>query len=30
MDGEPVVSTDYKQNDNDFTGEIVKVTVAQL
>ncbi len=30
MDGETVVSTDYKQGDNAFTGKIVKVTVAQL
>ena len=30
MDGETIVSTDYKQGDNEFTGEIVKVTVAQL
>jgi len=30
MDGETNVSTDYKQGDNAFTGEIVKVTVAQL
>ncbi len=30
MDGETVVSSDYKQGDNAFTGTIVKVTVAQL
>jgi arylsulfatase A-like enzyme len=30
MDGETVVSSDYKQGDNAFTGKIVKVTVAQL
>ena len=30
MDGETVVTTDYKQGDNAFTGKIVKVTVAQL
>jgi len=29
QDGETPVSTDYKQGDNAFTGEIVKVTVAQ-
>jgi arylsulfatase len=28
LDGETAVSTDYKQGDNAFTGEIVKVTVA--
>jgi arylsulfatase len=30
LDGETNVSTDYRQGDNAFTGEIVKVTVAQL
>jgi arylsulfatase len=30
LDGETNVSTDYKQGDNAFTGEIVKVTVGQL
>ena len=30
MDGETIVSNDYKQGDNTFTGKIVKVTVAQL
>ena len=30
MDGETVVTTDYKPGDNAFTGKIVKVTVAQL
>jgi arylsulfatase len=30
MDGETVVSTDYKQGVNAFTGKIVKVTVQQL
>jgi hypothetical protein len=30
MDGETIVSTDYKQGDDAFTGKIVKVTVAQL
>jgi len=30
QDGETPVSTDYGQTDNNFTGEIVKVTVAQL
>jgi arylsulfatase A-like enzyme len=29
-DAETTVSTDYKQNDNRFTGEIIKVTVTQL
>jgi arylsulfatase len=30
MDGETVVSTDYEQGNNAFTGKIVKVTVQQL
>ena len=30
VDGETNVSDDYKQGDNKFTGQIVKVTVAQL
>ena len=30
IDGETVVTTDYRQGDNAFTGKIVKVTVAQL
>ena len=30
MDGETVVSSDYKQGENHFTGKIIKVTVAQL
>jgi len=29
VDGETVVSPDYKQGDNAFTGKIIKVTVAQ-
>ena len=27
MDGETMVSNDYKQGDNKFTGKIVKVTI---
>jgi arylsulfatase len=30
MDGETVVTTDYRQGDNRFGGKIAKVTVAQL
>jgi arylsulfatase len=30
QDGETPVSNDYKQSDNAFSGEIVKVTVSQL
>ena len=30
LDGETPVSTDYGQTNNGFTGEIVKVTVAEL